>query len=176
MIKGDKPQLSLKLFSNVVPAEWMEERFIPPVYGGNIPPRSQANRISGNNLSLLYVTQAWTFYAHSHTHTYTHTHTHTRAHTHTHVLTHTHTHAHTHALTRTHARTRTNLYIVSCNTVFWYFRFLLHGVILYVTGSTPFSLLPPSKFTSIYDVREILKVKVYSAKNVNIGENYKVSL
>ena len=47
LIKGYKPQLSLKLFSDVVPAAWMEERFIPPVYGGNMPPRSQTNRISG---------------------------------------------------------------------------------------------------------------------------------
>ena len=34
----------MKLFSNVVLAEWMEEHFIPPVYGGNM---SQTNRISG---------------------------------------------------------------------------------------------------------------------------------
>ena len=47
--------------------------------------------------------------------------------------------------------------------------------VLYV-GSTPYSILPPSNFVSIYDVRETLKVKIYVAKNVNIGENYKVSI
>ena len=76
MIKGDRPQLSLKLFSNVVPAKWMEERFIPPVYGGNMPPRSQANRISGKiNHNCLYVTQALTLCVRTCTHRYNTTHT-----------------------------------------------------------------------------------------------------
>jgi len=41
-------------------------------------------------------------------------------------------------------------------------------------GSTPFSLLRQSEFVSIYDIRETLKVKIFSAKNVNISDNYKV--
>jgi len=47
-VKAKKPQLALKMFMNIIPAEWLEERFIPPVYGGNaMPVMSQANRISG---------------------------------------------------------------------------------------------------------------------------------
>ena len=98
MVKQTKPQLSLKLFSNVVPAKWMDERFIPPVYGGNMPPRSQANRISGNISAVCD----------SVTHTFSLTQT--QAHACTHLPQYTHTHTHTH-----------NSYRTSCNnTVFQY--------------------------------------------------------
>ncbi|XP_065886495.1 phosphatidylinositol 4,5-bisphosphate 3-kinase catalytic subunit beta isoform-like [Dysidea avara] len=88
LVKAKKPQLALKMFKSIIPVEWLEERFIPPVYSGNaMPAMPQANRIS---------------------------------------------------------------------------------------GSTPFSLLTQSEFVSIYEIRETLKVKIFSAKNVNISDNYKV--
>jgi len=47
-VKAKKPQLALRIFMSIIPGEWLEERFIPPVYGGNaMPPMSQTNRISG---------------------------------------------------------------------------------------------------------------------------------
>ena len=86
MVKQTKPQLSLKLFSNVVPAKWMDERFIPPVYGGNMPSRSQANRISGNISAVCDSVTHTHSLSHKHRHMHVHTHHNTHAYTHTHTI------------------------------------------------------------------------------------------